>query len=63
MPSDEDEIDLATATSTTLNRYRKDDLVRLCEERELDKEGTKPQLIKALLEWVRSFHLSVTASC
>ncbi|BGO97597.1 TKL/TKL-ccin protein kinase [Rhodotorula toruloides ATCC 204091] len=48
---DEDEIDLATATSTTLNRYRKDDLVRLCEERELDKEGTKPQLIKALLEW------------
>ncbi|GEM09553.1 TKL/TKL-ccin protein kinase [Rhodotorula toruloides] len=48
---DEDEIDLATATSTTLNRYRKDDLVRLCEERELDKDGTKPQLIKALLEW------------
>jgi hypothetical protein len=32
-------------------RLRRDDLVRLCESRELDAAGTKPQLAEALLEW------------
>ncbi|BGP45834.1 hypothetical protein JCM10450v2_001669 [Rhodotorula kratochvilovae] len=50
---DDNDIDLAHATSTTLMRYKKDDLVRLCEERDLlDNENrTKPQLIDALLQW------------
>lgn len=36
-------------------RYKKDDLVRLCKERDLlDHENrTKPQLVDALLQWVR----------
>ena len=32
-------------------RLRRDDLVRLCESRDLDVEGTKPQLAEALLQW------------
>lgn len=36
-------------------RYKKDDLVRLCKERDLldDENRTKPQLVDALLQWVR----------
>lgn len=30
---------------------RRDDLVRLCETRDLDPTGTKPQLAEALLQW------------
>ncbi|GAA5867899.1 hypothetical protein JCM1840_003481 [Sporobolomyces johnsonii] len=50
---DEDEVDLANATSKTLLRRKKDDLVRLCEERDLDNDGrsTKQQLVDALLQW------------
>ena len=32
-------------------RLRRDDLVRLCETRDLDVAGTKPQLAEALLQW------------
>lgn len=32
-------------------RLRRDDLVRLCETREIDPAGTKPQLAEALLQW------------
>jgi mitogen-activated protein kinase kinase kinase 13 len=32
-------------------RLRRDDLVRLCESRDLNVEGTKPQLAEALLQW------------
>lgn len=32
-------------------RLRRDDLVRLCESRDLCAEGTKPRLAEALLEW------------
>ena len=32
-------------------RLRRDDLVKLCEARELDVDGTKPQLASALLQW------------
>jgi mitogen-activated protein kinase kinase kinase 13 len=44
-------VDLTTATVKTLTRLRRDDLVKLCEGRELDVCGTKAQLAKALLEW------------
>jgi len=45
------DIDLTIATTKTLVRLRRDDLVRLCETRDLDAVGTKPQLASALLEW------------
>ena len=49
----EDEVDLTEATGTMLMRYRKDDLVRLCEERDIDHDGRKKaQLVDALLQWV-----------
>ncbi|GAA6013214.1 hypothetical protein JCM11491_005218 [Sporobolomyces phaffii] len=49
---DEDEVDLINATSKSLLRCRKDDLVRLCEERDLQNDGrTKQQLVEALLQW------------
>lgn len=42
-----------------LMRYRKDDLVRLCEERDIDHGGRKKaQLVDALLQWVRPQGLS-----
>ncbi|KDR73605.1 hypothetical protein GALMADRAFT_142074 [Galerina marginata CBS 339.88] len=47
----EDDVDLTVATAKTLVRLRRDDLVRLCETRDLDPSGTKPQLAEALLQW------------
>ncbi|CAA7271468.1 unnamed protein product [Cyclocybe aegerita] len=47
----EEEVDLTIATAKTLVRLRRDDLVRLCETRDLDPSGTKPQLAEALLQW------------
>nr|GAT51058.1 predicted protein [Mycena chlorophos] len=44
-------VDLAIATAKTLVRLRRDDLVRLCETRDLEAIGTKPQLAEALLQW------------
>jgi hypothetical protein len=44
-------VDLTIATAKTLVRLRRDDLVRLCETRDLDAVGTKPQLAEALLQW------------
>ncbi|KAF4576652.1 hypothetical protein EYR40_000899 [Pleurotus pulmonarius] len=49
-PSEED-VDLTIATVKTLVRLRRDDLLRLCESRDLDVVGTKPQLAAALLQW------------
>lgn len=46
-----DDVDLTIATAKSLVRLRRDDLVRLCESRDLDVEGTKPQLAEALLQW------------
>jgi hypothetical protein len=43
-------VDLTIATTRSLVRLRRDDLVRLCESRDLDAEGTKPQLAEALLQ-------------
>ncbi|EAU88854.1 TKL/TKL-ccin protein kinase [Coprinopsis cinerea okayama7 len=47
----EDEVDLSVATAKTLVRLRRDDLVKLCETRNLEPIGTKPQLAEALLQW------------
>lgn len=44
-------VDLTVATAKTLVRLRRDDLVRLCETRDLEPVGTKPQLAEALLQW------------
>jgi mitogen-activated protein kinase kinase kinase 13 len=44
-------VDLTIATAKSLVRLRRDDLVRLCESRDLDVDGTKPQLAEALLQW------------
>ena len=49
------------ATAKTLVRLRRDDLVRLCETRDLDASGTKPQLAEALLQW-RDKHCSEASS-
>lgn len=44
-------VDLSSATLSYLTKLRRDDLVKLCESRNLEVGGTKPQLAKALLEW------------
>ncbi|GAA5995946.1 hypothetical protein JCM5350_000244 [Sporobolomyces pararoseus] len=49
---EEDEVDLSSATSKSLLRCKKDDLVRLCAERDLENDGrTKKELVDALLQW------------
>ncbi|KAJ7632868.1 hypothetical protein FB45DRAFT_978506 [Roridomyces roridus] len=48
---EDDDVDLTIATAKTLIRLRRDDLVRLCETRDLEAVGTKPQLAEALLQW------------
>ncbi|KAK7054633.1 hypothetical protein VNI00_003096 [Paramarasmius palmivorus] len=48
---DDGDVDLTVATTKTLVRMRRDDLIRLCESRELEAVGTKPQLAEALLQW------------
>ncbi|KWU44908.1 kinase-like protein, partial [Rhodotorula sp. JG-1b] len=59
----EDEVDLTEVTGTMLMRYRKDDLVRLCEERDIDHDGRKKaQLVDALLQWVSRGLLHSTLS-
>src|SRR5258706_3857071 len=40
---EDEEIDLEEQTATTLSKYRKEQLVRLCESKGVDAEGTKPQ--------------------
>ncbi|KAG9014622.1 hypothetical protein FRB94_011800 [Tulasnella sp. JGI-2019a] len=47
----DEDFDLADATAKTLVRLRRDDLVRLCETRDLEAEGTKNQLVESLLQW------------
>ncbi|KAI0748364.1 hypothetical protein C8Q80DRAFT_1103242 [Daedaleopsis nitida] len=57
----DDEVDLTVATAKTLVRLRRDDLVRLCETRDINASGTKPELAKALLQW-RDKHCSEATS-
>ncbi|KAF6763866.1 TKL/TKL-ccin protein kinase [Ephemerocybe angulata] len=47
----EEDVDLTVATAKTLTRLRKDDLVRLCETRNLEPVGNKRKLAEALLQW------------
>ncbi|OJA12548.1 hypothetical protein AZE42_08138 [Rhizopogon vesiculosus] len=49
--ADGDDFDLTVATKKTLLRMRRDNLVRMCETRDLDVAGTKPQLARSLLQW------------
>ena len=44
-------VDLSAVTSKSLTRLRRDDLVRLCEARDLDASGKKAQLARALVKW------------
>ena len=44
-------VDLTAATTKSLTRLRKDDLVRLCENRNLEPIGNKRELAEALLQW------------
>ncbi|GBE81813.1 hypothetical protein SCP_0401860 [Sparassis crispa] len=57
----DDDVDLTIATARTLVRLRRDDLVRLCETRDLDASGTKSQLADTLLQW-RDRHCSEASS-
>ena len=59
---EDEEIDLEEQTATSLSKYRKEQLVRLCESKGMDAEGTKPQLVKALLQWV-GIRYNFTPSC
>lgn len=58
----EEDFDLSEATAKTLGRLRRDDLVRLCETREIEADGTKHQLVRSLLVWVSSLSLSRSPS-
>ncbi|EJU05321.1 kinase-like protein [Dacryopinax primogenitus] len=60
---DGDYVDLADATVKSLTRMKRDDLVQLCEAREIDISGTKPQLAHALLEWRDSHAEDDSSSC
>lgn len=46
------DVDLSDATVASLTRLLRDELVVMCESRGIEVGGTKPQLAKALLEWV-----------
>lgn len=48
---DHESLDLSQATSKGLLRLKRDNLVKLCEERELEVEGTKKDLVHNLLAW------------
>ncbi|KDQ61060.1 hypothetical protein JAAARDRAFT_124777 [Jaapia argillacea MUCL 33604] len=47
----EDDVDLTAVTVKALVRLRRDDLIRMCETRDIEPVGTKPQLADALLQW------------
>ena len=47
------EVDFSVATQSSLVRLLRDELVHMCEVRGLEVGGTKPQLARSLLDWVR----------
>lgn len=47
-------MNLNNATVTSLTRLLRAELVEMCETRGIPTGGTKPQLAKALIEWVGS---------
>ncbi|KAH7107693.1 hypothetical protein BKA62DRAFT_631308 [Auriculariales sp. MPI-PUGE-AT-0066] len=48
---EDDDVDLEGATAKSLTRLKRDDLLRMCASRDIQAEGTKPQLVDALLQW------------
>lgn len=48
------EVDLTTTTLSSLTRLRRDQLVHMCEARNLEVGGTKTQLARSLIDWVRA---------
>ncbi len=55
-PSD---LSFANATPATLIRLRKADLMQMCESRDLCTDGTKQQLVEALIEWASPQFLTI----
>ncbi|KLT39753.1 kinase-like protein [Cutaneotrichosporon oleaginosum] len=53
---------LAGVTHASLMRLRRDQLVQMCEQRNLEVGGTKPQLAAALITWQRDERLDNLAS-
>ncbi|KAG0144930.1 hypothetical protein CROQUDRAFT_108191 [Cronartium quercuum f. sp. fusiforme G11] len=52
MSEDEDDsVDLTRATSKALLRLKRVNLIKLCEQREIEVEGTKKELVQNLLLW------------
>ena len=60
--SDEDQLDhtvdfdLSIATQSSLLRLKRDDLIQLCQDRNLSAEGTKKDLATLLLDWYQQRH-------
>lgn len=57
------DVNLRDATQASLVRLLRDELVQLCEARGIEVGGTKPQLAKALLEWVCQIIFLVLTGC
>lgn len=53
LSQDEERVDVRTASANTLLRLRRDDLVHLCQERDLEAEGTKKDMVNQLVVWRR----------
>ncbi|CAE6481806.1 unnamed protein product [Rhizoctonia solani] len=51
LEDDDLDIDLSQATDKSLLRLKRDALLRLCLSRSISANGTKPQLVQALLGW------------
>jgi hypothetical protein len=47
----EEDFDFSTATLSTLMKLKRDDLAKLCRDRDIAEDGTKKDLSNALLEW------------
>ena len=55
-------MDLSDATAKGLTRLRRDDLVKLCESKNLSAEGTKVKLANTLIEWRDRHYISDATS-
>lgn len=49
----EEALDVTTATANQLLRLRRPELVQLCDDRGLDSEGTKKDMVATLMSWRR----------
>lgn len=55
------DFDLGAASESDLARLKKDQLVQMCLERDLDTEATKKELIRYLLSWVGENYYLLTS--